>query len=393
MTVTMHTPTNESDVADLVADAFARRTPLSIRGGGSKSAIGGTIRAEQTIATSNLAGITLHEPAELVISARAGTPLATLTAALDAHGQMLPFEPPDWRAFLGTRDAVPTVGGMVAANQAGPRRLVAGACRDSLIGARFVNGSGEVIKSGGRVMKNVTGYDLARLMAGSWGTLGILTEVTFKLLPKAETSGSLVFTGLDEARAIALMSEAIGSPFEVSAAAHLPGQGVDDARTLLRLENFASSIAYRGDKLISLLRSYGAANRLDEAASMAQWRAIANLDTLPGGDATILRLSVAPSKGPALLVDIRHLGGKPVLLDQGGALIFVTLPPGLTAAQAALAAARSAGGHAMLLRGDAEIRDGLSWFGRRDGPQAALTERVRKSFDPAGILNPGFAGA
>jgi len=131
----------------------------------------------------------------------------------------------------------------------------------------------------------------------------------------------------------------------------------------------------------------------DEAASMAQWRAIANLDTLPGGDATILRLSVAPSKGPALLVDIRHLGGRPVLLDQGGALIFVTLPPGLTVAQAALAAARSAGGHAMLLRGDAEIRDGLSWFGRRDGPQAALTERVRKSFDPAGILNPGFAGA
>jgi glycolate oxidase FAD binding subunit len=142
-----------------------------------------------------------------------------------------------------------------------------------------------------------------------------------------------------------------------------------------------------------MLRSYGAANRLDEAASTAQWRAIANLETLPGGEATILRLSVAPSKGLALLGEIRRLGGKPVLLDQGGGLIFVTLPPGLAVAQAALAAARSAGGHAMPLRADAEIRNGLSWFGRRDGPQASLAERVRKSFDPAGILNPGFAGA
>ena len=391
MTDPVHRPTSEADVAALVSDAFARGAPLAIRGGGSKAALLGPIRAQETIALEHLTGITLHEPAELVISARAGTPLEALTAALDQHGQMLPFEPPDWRSFLGAADCTPTVGGMVATNASGPRRLIAGACRDSLIGARFVNGMGTPIKSGGRVMKNVTGYDLARLMAGSWGTLGILTEVTFKLLPRPETSASLVFAGLDEARAVDVMAQALASPFEISAAAHLPARGQERAKTLLRLENFATSIAYRSDKLISLLRSFGAAERLDEAGSVAAWRAIADLAPLPGDAATLLRLNIAPSKAPALIEAIRSLGGEPVLLDQGGGLVYVSLPPGPAPAQQALAAVRAAGGHGLPLRADAQTRAALPWFGRPGGPTAALAERVRASFDPAGILNPGFA--
>ena len=208
----------------------------------------------------------------MVIAARAGTPLAEVERTLADRGQMLPFEPMDHRALLGT-DGEPTIGAVAAGNISGPRRINAGAARDSLIGIRLVNGRGEAIKSGGRVMKNVTGLDLVKLVAGSYGTLGFLTEVTFRVLPRPERIVTLAWRGLSDEAAVALLCTALGSPYEPFAAAHLPaGIGTEQPRTLLRLENFSDSIDYRSRELIALLAAYGAPEMVEGQDSVELWR-------------------------------------------------------------------------------------------------------------------------
>jgi glycolate oxidase FAD binding subunit len=388
MAATVERPTDEAALARLVGQAFVTRTPIEIRGGGSKSPVGAPVEASTAIEIGEIAGITLHEPAELVVGAKAGTPLAALVATLDQSGQMLPFEPADFRALLGTTQAEPTVGGLVAANASGPRRIVAGACRDSLIGLRFVNGRGEMVKSGGRVMKNVTGYDLVKLIAGAWGTLGVVTEATFKVLPKPEAEATLAFRGLDEAAAVALMSEALGSPFEVTAAAHLPGLGDAQAETLLRLEHFSRFLDYRAGALGSRLDRFGTPERLDGAASTACWRAIRDCRRFVGRDGAVWRISVAPSKAPRVVAALRTGVATDLFLDWGGGLVWALAPEIEAAAAAIRAAAREAGGHAMLMRGGVAYRQ--SHGGLAPPPAlAALTGRVKAAFDPADILNRG----
>ncbi|GLS17099.1 2-hydroxy-acid oxidase [Labrys miyagiensis] len=391
MTMT-HAPTTEAALADIVTESFRTKTPLVIVGGGSKDGIGRPINAAP-LSTKSLTGITLYEPAEMVISALSGTPLAELTGALDERGQMLPFEPADWRGLLGSGPSEPTVGGLVAANLSGPRRITAGACRDSLMGVRFVNGKGEAIKSGGRVMKNVTGYDLTKLMAGSWGTLGILTEVTFKVLPKPEASAGLVWQGLDDAKAVELMSAGLGSPFEVSAAAHIPADlASGTAQTVLRLENFESSIAYRREKLATLLKRFGSPDHLDSRACQGFWWQIADVAPFAQMDGAVWRLSVAPSKAVALVRALRRNGEAKLFYDWGGGLIWLLAPETVEMAKAIAAAAKAQGGHAMLIRASADYRAESFAFGQQDGPIAALSARVKQAFDPANILNTGRLG-
>ena len=391
-----HRPAVEAEAAAIVAEAAARRTPLSVMGNGTKAAIGRPAQTEATLSASGLTGITLYEPAETVIAARAGTPLAEIERTLAGKGQFLPFEPLDYRALLGS-DGEPTIGAAAAANLSGPRRIVAGAARDSLIGVRFVNGRGETVKSGGRVVKNVTGLDLVKLMAGSWGTLGFLTEVTFKVLPTSERIATLVLSGLDDSRGVEALCAALASPFEATGAAHLPtGLGGEGARTLIRIEGFEASVSYRLGELRRLLRPFGSAEFLEGDAAADLWRGVRDAKPLAEPrEAAVWRLSIAPSKGPAVAAAIARVRPSRRFFDWGGGLLWLAVDASGDAGAAAIRAAlREAGGHATLLRAPPEVRAAVDVFQPQADAVMRVTAGIKAAFDPAGVLNSGrmYAG-
>lgn len=369
-------PETEEEVAALVRDAPPRG--FAIRGGGTRG-IGHAVGAEAVLSTAGLSGISRYEPGALTLVARAGTPVAEIDAVLAAEGQRLPFEPWDARALTGA-NGEPTLGGMVATNASGPRRIQAGACRDSLIGVRFVDGTGAVVKNGGRVMKNVTGLDLVKLMAGSHGTLGVLTELSFKVLPRPETSATLRFAGLDDAAAGRLMRAALALPYEVTAAAHLPRGGEGGGPlTLLRLEGFAGSVAHRTWALGAALADHGAAV-VDEGPD--PWPAIRDVAVLAGREGAVWRISVKPSDGPAAGA---RLGGAEVIYDWGGGLLWALAPEDFDL-RAALAGIP---GHATLVRADDAAKARWGVFYPEPAPLAAIAAGLRARFDPRGVLNPG----
>ncbi len=394
--MTLFTPRSEAEAAQLVADLALTKKPITIQGGATRAGFGRPIQTEATLSTAHLSGITLHEPSELVISARGGTTLAEVEAALAAKKQMLPFEPMDHRLLFGTTGE-PSIGGVVAGNHSGPRRIQAGACRDSLIGVRLINGRGEAIKSGGRVMKNVTGLDLAKLVTGSWGTLGLLTEATFKVLPKPERTLTLLIRGLSDERAVSALSGALGSPFEPSAAAHLPaGLGKPQARTILRLEGFSVSLDYRVAQFRKLLADYGDIIILEGEDSARLWRGVRDAEFLAKPmDAAIWRLSTAPTRAPSMVAAIAAaVPDARWFYDWGGGLVWLSAPPASDAASATVRAAVAvAGGHATLVRGPREVRSTIEVF-QPLGPLADVTGGIKTSFDPSGIFEPGrmYAG-
>jgi len=354
----MIAPADEGELAALVAAADG---PVRVRGGGSHG-IGGP---GAPLSLARLSGITLYEPGALTMVARAGTPLAEVEAALAAEGQYLPWEPPDPRALSGATGA-PTIGGVFATNASGPRRVAAGAARDFLLGVRIVDGHGAVVKNGGRVMKNVTGMDLTRLMAGAHGTLGILTEVSFKVLPRPGAVRTLALPGLDAAQAVAVMARALGSPHGVTGTAFLPGEG----ETLLRLEGPEAALPARADKLAALI------GPLAEAA--CDWAAIRDARALAGaGD--IWRLSLTPTASPGVVA--RLPDGARWFLDRGGGRLWVAVAPG-SDLRAALGPIP---GHATRITGAGPGR-----FHPEPPGVAALTRALREKFDPRGLFNPGM---
>ncbi|MDG3041709.1 FAD-binding protein [Roseicyclus marinus] len=372
----MSSPATETELSEKVAGA---KGPLRVVGGGTRPV--GRPVAGELVSVKGLAGIDLYEPGALTLVAKAGTPLAEVEGALAAEGQRLPFEPMDHRALLGT-SGDPTIGGVVAANVSGPRRIQSGACRDSLIGVRFVDGSGAVVKNGGRVMKNVTGYDLVKLMAGSWGTLGILTEVAFKVLPAPEAAATLAIGGLGDRQAVEAMAVGLGSPFEVTGAAHLP----DEGRTLLRIEGFAASVAYRAGRLAELLAPFGTVEVEDGADQVGQqWARIRDVAAFVGRPGDVWRISVKPTDAP----DLAARTGGDVLFDWGGGLIWALVPEG-TDLRARLGAFA---GHATLVRASAETRARIAPFHPEPPPVAAVAAALKAKFDPRGILNPGLMTA
>jgi glycolate oxidase FAD binding subunit len=402
-------PDSADGVVQAVAWAAAEESPLEILGHGSKRGIGRPVQAEYELDLSTLTGITLYEPEELVLSAKAGTTVASIARLLRENNQMLAFEPADLGPLFGNRRGRGTIGGALAANSSGPRRIKAGAARDHVLGINAVSGRGEAFKSGGRVVKNVTGYDLSKALAGSWGTLAVLTDVTFKVLPAPETLATLVIAGLEDERGVMALCEATGSPWDVSGAAHLPEPIVGEvpdaafasggkAATLIRLEGFTPSVAYRSEKLKTLLGGLGQIATLEEMASEVLWRAVRDAVVFEARQNPVWRISVAPSAGPHVVAALREIHAIRHYYDWSGGLVWIELQEqaedGLAAAiRGAVAAA--GGGHATLIRGSPVLRNVISPFEPQPEALAALSRRLKEQFDPRGILNPGrmVAGA
>jgi len=392
-------PRDAQEVEDAVRWALGHDKALELAGHGTKRAIGRPSQTDLTLDLSGLTGVTLYEPEELVLSARAGTPLAEIEALLDNNNQALAFEPMDYGPLLGGDAGKGTLGGAIAVNLSGPRRIKAGAARDHFLGIHVVTGRGDSIKSGGRVVKNVTGYDLCKLFAGSWGTLGAMTDITVKVLPKAETEATVIVTGLDDARGAEAMAAAMGSSNDVSAAAHVPdhvaswfdGLPNAEATTALRLEGFAPSVAHRKEALAALLRSFGPVSILDVADSQALWRAVRDVKpftTAAARERPLWRISTAPGKGHEIANLITPAAQ--MFYDWGGGLLWVAMPiPDEPDAASIRKAVAQTGGHATLIRAPASVRAAVDVFEPEAPGVAALSKRVKESFDPKGVLNPG----
>ncbi|MCR4265580.1 glycolate oxidase subunit GlcE [Nitratireductor sp. ZSWI3] len=397
--MTILAPATAAQVLEAVRWAVAEETSLEIVGHGTKRGIGQPVEARHRLDLSKLSGITLYEPEELVLSARAGTPVAEIEAALREHNQELAFEPMDYGPLLDGEAGRGTIGGLLAANLSGPRRIKAGAARDHILGVHAVSGRGETFKSGGRVVKNVTGYDLSKGLAGSWGTLAVATDVTFKVLPAAETETSFLVTGLDDAQASAAMAAAMGSSAEVSGAAHLPegvaGRFIDGglaggARTVLRVEGFGPSVAYRIDLLTRLLKPFGAAETLDEAVSRRLWREIRDCKPFADGSpAPVWRVSMPPSQGHLMVDAFRRAAGANAFYDWQGGLVWLRMEADPEAEILRELITHFGGGFATLVRAPLATRAATPVFEPQPAPLAALSARLKEQFDPKGVLNPG----
>ena len=393
MSANLH-PQSRGDVLEAVRWAVAERAPLEIVGQGSKRSVGHPVEADHMLDLSALSGVTLYEPEELVLSALGGTPLAEIETLLANHDQELQFEPSDLGPLLGIEAGQGTLGGLVNTNLCGPRRLKAGSVRDHVLGIHAVSGRGEEFKSGGRVVKNVTGYDLSKGVTGSWGTLAVLTDITMKVLPRAETEQTLVLNGLSDAEAAEAMAMAIGSNAEVSGAAHLPTDVAEGgAKTLLRLEGFVPSVKYRIDNLANLLARFGPAEKWDTATSRKQWLSIRDCHPFVGRSGPVWRLSCAPSNGHRIAAGIGNRVSAKYYYDWQGGLIWLLMEDGETnGAIVRSTLAELGGGHATLIRADASERRSVPVFQPQAPARAALNNRYRENFDPHIILNPGRMG-
>lgn len=390
--MTTFTPKSEKEAVKVILDAKQSGAAMRILGGGTRSTIGRTINPKVTLSTSALSGITLYEPNEMVMTAKAGTPLSQIQKTLSDNNQMLTFEPMDHQRVMGLKGE-PTIGGVVAGNISGPRRIYAGGARDSLIGVRFINGKGDVIKNGGRVMKNVTGLDLVKLQAGAWGTLGLLTEVTFKLLPKPERQATLVFEGLSDEQGVSALCQAAGTPFEATGLAHLPaGIGAKSARTLIRLEGFSKQVEYRLSQLKRELADFGKAKKIEGYDHELLWADIRDVDFLANPkNKAIWKLSMRPTSAPNTVEVIKQAVDCVYYFDWSGGLVWLAVDEEDDAGEETIRnAVNAADGYATLVRGSEDLRARIDVFEPQPAPLAELAKGIKKSFDPHGLLNPGL---
>ena len=397
----MMRPADLHELSRFVAEARATNTPIEVMGAGSKQAIGHPMETQVNVSTRTLRGVTLYEPGEMVMAARAGTPVAQIESQLAAHGQMLGFEPVDMGPVLGTEAGQTTIGGALATNLSGARRVVAGAARDHALGLSGVTGKGEVFRSGGRVLKNTAGYNLTQALAGSWGTLAIFAEVAFKVMPSPEETATLLFLGLPDEIAVEVMSAALTTPYEVSGTVHLQAALVErlwhegirterQAVTALRIENFARLVGFRKARLLDELAAFGDMHELDHENSLAFWGELRQLSVMCGSDAPLWRISTSPQSGAKIVSSLSGYMDCNAYYDWSGGLIWLEVLSTSDASSADIRrAVASNGGHATLIRAAPEIRAAVEVFQPLEAGVMRLTRRIKQSFDPEGILNPG----
>lgn len=397
-------PTTAEETRAIVADALASKTPLQIIGSGTRRGLGRPVAADHVLSLQNLSGVSLYEPDELVMRAGPGTPMDQIRMQLDQHGQMLAFEPPDYGPLLGNAAGEGTIGGILAGNLAGPRRIKAGAARDHFLGVEAVSGRGELFKSGGRVVKNVTGYDLCKLMAGSWGTLGAMTEVTVKVLPAPEKTRTVLIACADVAPAVAAMNRALSSPHDVSGAAWIPQSaasrsgvsyiaGGGAALAAIRVEGIGASVGARCASLREELAEFGDIEELHTQNSLTFWREIRDVRLLDGDGVkpgVVWRISLPPDAAPKLLDHLYAAVDIEAFLDWGGGLIWARVT-GMTDAGSYVIrrAMMACGGHATIMRADIATRTTVPVFHPESRTVERLTRNIKEAFDPEGILNPG----
>jgi glycolate oxidase FAD binding subunit len=393
--MTRFVPTSIDELREAIGTTLAADEPVELIAGGTKRGLGRPLQTPHVVDLTRLSGIRDYAPSELVLTAGAATPMTAIDRALAAAGQMLAFEPPDWRALLGAAHGSPTLGGILACNLSGPRRIKAGAARDHFLGFHAVSGRAEPFKAGGKVVKNVTGYDLPKLMAGSYGTLAALAEVTVKVLPRPETAATVLVCGVGPDVAVEVMTAALGSPHEVSGAAYLPpatrlaplpANGV----VALRVEGPAPSVAFRREALLREHSAAGETAALGEGETAALWRDIGNVAPLADlGDRAVWRVSVAPGRGAEVAGAIARAVDAVWFLDWGGGLLWLAVVEPGDGGAAVVRGAVDGQGHATLVRGSTGLRAAVPVFEPQPGPLAALSRRVKEGFDPRHILNPG----
>ena len=354
-------PASESELANLIT---GRTSPVIPCGGGTRPI--GLSSAGERLYLDNLNRVTQYEPGALTLVAEAGTPLKTIFEILNEKGQMFPFEPIDYR---------------------GPRRVKVGACRDYVIGLRFVDGEGNIIKSGGRVMKNVTGYDLTKLLTGSFGTLGIITEVALKVLPAPTHAAVLLIEGLSEKLALQVLNRSLNSPFEVSGAAHLCS-GVDGQPvTMIRLEGFQSSVMYRVEELSKFFEdSVSITVETDPKRTREGWEYIRDVGPFQNREGDVWKIITKPSEALLLVEGLRESINIEVFYDWAGSLIWALVKEGTNLRDYL----QGLNGHATLIRASDGNKSHLEVFHQQSIMELELKKRLKNKFDPGNILNQGM---
>lgn len=394
-------PHKATQVGEFITWAATEEMPLSIVGRNTKSAIGYSVRSGHTLDMSNISGITLYEPEELIIQAKAGTPIAEIESTLAEKNQILAFEPPDFGPLLDTAQGDGSIGGALACNLSGPRRFKVGAARDHFLGTLAYSGRGELFKAGGRVVKNVTGYDLCKVIAGSYGTLAVMTDVTVKVLPAPEIIRTVLISSFDD-EGLNIMTQGILSALEISGAAHIPetlasSSSIDyvarsnGALTALRIEGPSQSVTDRCATLRKLFATYGETEELHTHNSKKFWNEIGSVHPFVGQPRVVWRISVPPQSGTQAGTLIHKEANLTCYYDWGGGLLWAAGQPNGDGGAAAIrnAVARAGGGHATLIKAPESLRSKVAIFQPQEPAVGALQARIKTAFDPKNILNRG----